>query len=61
MDVFAFPLVGFIVTGFPTRRLGRLLRFRLSEVDEWDKNSGGRASETRPSSKTTGSETEKNG
>ena len=22
MDVFAFPLVGFIVTGFPTRRLG---------------------------------------
>ena len=45
--------------GFPARRVGRLLRFRLSEVDEWVKNSGGRASETRPSSKTTESEAEK--
>ena len=26
--------------GFPARRVGRLLRFRLSEVDEWVKASG---------------------
>ena len=42
--------------GFPAHRAGRLLRFKLSEVDEWVKNSGGSDSETRPSSKTTGSE-----
>ena len=27
--------------GFPGHRVGRLFRFRLSEVDEWVKNSGG--------------------
>ncbi len=26
---------------FPAHRVGRLLRFRLSEVDEWVKTSGG--------------------
>ena len=37
--------------GFPARRVGRLLRFRLSEVDEWVK-AGGDDSEESPSSKT---------
>lgn len=27
--------------GFPAHRVGRLLRFKLSQVDEWVKNSGG--------------------
>ena len=27
--------------GFPAHRIGRLLRFRLSEVDEWVKATGG--------------------
>jgi len=27
--------------GFPAHRVGRLLRFKLSEVDGWVKNSGG--------------------
>jgi len=26
--------------GFPAHRVGRLLRFRLSEVDEWVRTSG---------------------
>lgn len=26
--------------GFPAHRVGRLLRFKLSEVDEWVKNRG---------------------
>ena len=30
---------------FPAHRVGRLLRFRLSEVDEWVKTSGGSDSE----------------
>lgn len=30
--------------GFPARRVGRLLRFKLSEVDKWVKNSGGEGS-----------------
>jgi len=30
--------------GFPAYRVGRLLRFKLSEVDEWVKNSGGESS-----------------
>lgn len=30
--------------GFPAHRVGRLLRFKLSEVDEWVKNSGGKDS-----------------
>ena len=29
---------------FPSHRVGRLLRFRLSEVDEWVKTGGGSAS-----------------
>ena len=29
---------------FPAHRVGRLLRFRLSEVDEWVKTGGGSAS-----------------
>ena len=45
--------------GFPARRVGRLLRFRLSEVDEWVKNSGESDSESRPASETTGSTDEK--
>jgi len=28
---------------FPAHRVGRLLRFRLSEVDEWVKSGGGSA------------------
>ncbi len=40
--------------GFPAHRVGRLLRFRLSEVDDWVQNSGGSDSETRRSSNTTG-------
>lgn len=27
--------------GFPAQKVGRLLRFRLSEVDEWVKSGGG--------------------
>ena len=38
--------------GFPARRAGRLLRFRLSEVDEWVK-SGGEGTETSSSGKMT--------
>ena len=37
---------------FPARRVGRLLRFRLSEVDEWVKNDGESDSETHSPSKT---------
>ena len=33
--------------GFPSRRVGRLLRFRLSEVDEWVEAGGGNEPETR--------------
>ena len=35
--------------GFPTRRVGRLLRFRISEVDEWVEAGGGNEPETRAS------------
>ena len=35
---------------FPAHRVGRLLRFRLSEVDEWVKTGGGSG---RPKAKTT--------
>ncbi len=38
--------------GFPAHRVGRLLRFRLSEVDEWVKKSGRNDSQTRPSRRT---------
>ena len=41
--------------GFPARRVGRLLRFRLSEVDEWVK-AGGDKSESSPTSKLAKSE-----
>ena len=34
--------------GFPTRKVGRLLRLRLSEVDEWVEAGGGNEPETRP-------------
>ena len=34
--------------GFPAHRLGRLLRFRLSEVDEWVKTTSARDSDTNP-------------
>ena len=30
--------------GFPAHRVGRLLRFRLTEVDEWGRTSGDRDS-----------------
>jgi len=36
--------------GFPAHRVGRLLRFKLSEVDEWVRTRGGAGS--GPSSKT---------
>ena len=32
--------------GFPAHRIGRLSRFRLSEVDEWVKTTGGTAVDT---------------
>ena len=32
--------------GFPAHRVGRLLRFRLSEVDEWVRTGGGTESGT---------------
>ena len=32
---------------FPAHRVGRLLRFRLSEVDEWVRTGGGSDSRTR--------------
>lgn len=30
--------------GFPSHRVGRLLRFKLSEVDEWVRQGGGSSS-----------------
>ena len=36
--------------GFPAHRVGRLLRFRLSEVDEWVKTSGDRDSRNHSTS-----------
>jgi len=38
--------------GFPAHRVGRLLRFKLSEVDEWVTTSGGDDSGSSPSGKT---------
>ena len=32
--------------GFPAHRIGRLLRFRLSEVDEWVKDTSARDLDT---------------
>jgi len=37
---------------FPAHRVGRLLRFKLSEVDEWVTTSGGDDSRSVPSAKT---------
>ena len=37
---------------FPAHRVGRLLRFRLSEVDEWVRTGGGSESGTRRVSRT---------
>ncbi len=37
--------------GFPAHRVGRLLRFKLSEVDEWVKTSAGGDGETHPEAK----------
>ena len=45
--------------GFPAHRVGRLLRFRLSEVDDWVQKSGRSDSETRRSRNTTKRETDK--
>lgn len=42
--------------GFPAHRVGRLLRFKLSEVDEWVKNSGGEDSSSDSSAPTSMSE-----
>jgi len=39
--------------GFPAHRVGRLLRFKLSEVDEWVTTSGGDDSASAASGKTT--------
>lgn len=38
---------------FPAHRVGRLLRFRLSEVDEWVKSGSGSAPKTDSTGKTT--------
>ena len=46
--------------GFPAHRVGRLLRFRLSEVDEWVK-AGGDEAGSSSSDQTEESKTEKNG
>ena len=36
---------------FPAHRVGRLLRFRLSEVDEWVRTGGGSSQEANSSSR----------
>lgn len=38
---------------FPAHRVGRLLRFRLSEVDEWVKAGGGNRPKTHQGRRTT--------
>ena len=38
---------------FPAHRVGRLLRFRLSEVDEWVKSGRGSAPATHSTGRTT--------
>jgi excisionase family DNA binding protein len=37
--------------GFPAHRVGRLLRFKLSEVDQWVRSSGGGTSDADSPSK----------
>ena len=39
--------------GFPAHRVGRLLRFRLSEVDEWVKAGGGNRPKTHQGRRST--------
>ncbi len=41
---------------FPARRVGRLLRFRLSEVDEWVKAGGGGGPEAQSTGRITPAE-----
>ena len=48
-----------VTKSFPAHRVGRLLRFRLSDVDEWVKT-GGAGSESSSSTETVRSETSKN-
>lgn len=43
--------------GFPAHRVGRLLRFKLSDVDEWVTTSGGNDSGSNPTGKTRKGET----
>ena len=43
--------------GFPARRVGRLLRFKLSQVDEWVEKSGD-DSESSPPGKTAKNESD---
>ena len=33
---------------FPSQKVGRLLRFKLSEVDEWVRQGGGKDEPTKP-------------
>lgn len=40
--------------GFPAHRVGRLLRFKLSEVDEWVQAGGGNDSGSRAPTEGTG-------
>lgn len=42
--------------GFPAHRVGRLLRFKLSQVDKWVQNSGGGNSGAESPGKATKSE-----
>ena len=46
--------------GFPARKVGRLLRFKLSQVDEWVESSSGAMPNRRRSSKTTRDHTAEN-
>ena len=47
--------------GFPAHRAGRLLRFKLSQVDGWVQRNSGGGPESSPSAKTTKGETSRNG
>jgi excisionase family DNA binding protein len=44
-----------VARGFPARRVGRLLRFRLSEVDEWVRKGCGDGSTSDSSNESTAS------
>ena len=47
--------------GFPAHRVGRLFRFKLSQVDDWVQSGSGDESESSPSAKTAKGEAGKNG